>query len=113
MPIGGGALCGKDFFKADRAGALLARRLAKTAVAAGVTKECLATLAIFPGDPAFRMVSMLDGEGAALDTARWAALIELSLASAGERYALTPDLPDLVRHGHFTSVERAWEEVRF
>ena len=26
VPIGGGALSGKDFFKADRAGAVLARR---------------------------------------------------------------------------------------
>ncbi|MGB8029169.1 MAG: methionine adenosyltransferase domain-containing protein [Terracidiphilus sp.] len=28
VPIGGGALSGKDFFKADRAGTILARRLA-------------------------------------------------------------------------------------
>ena len=57
-PIGGGALSGKDFFKADRAGAILARRLAKAVVTAGLARECLATLAIFPGDTAFRIVSL-------------------------------------------------------
>ena len=35
VPIGGGALSGKDFFKADRAGAILARRLAKAVVMSG------------------------------------------------------------------------------
>ncbi len=54
VPIGGGALSGKDFFKADRAGAILARRLARTVVAAGLAMECIATLAIFPGDLALR-----------------------------------------------------------
>jgi S-adenosylmethionine synthetase len=112
-PIGGGALSGKDFFKADRAGAILARRLAKAVVTVGVAGECFATLAIFPGDPAFRIVSLRDGESRPLDPARWAQLIDLSLASAGERYALTRDLPALARHGHFTLAERAWEEIRF
>src|SRR5207248_422684 len=52
VPIGGGALSGKDFFKADRAGAILARRLAK-AVAATAARECTATLAIMPGQDRF------------------------------------------------------------
>ena len=44
VPIGGGALSGKDFFKADRAGAVLARRLAKAVVmrGAGPTRILLA-----------------------------------------------------------------------
>jgi S-adenosylmethionine synthetase len=113
VPIGGGALSGKDFFKADRAGAILARRLAKTVVAAGVAAECFATLIIFPGDPAFRIVSLLDGKGAGIDSARWTSLMDLSLAAAGERYALTADLPRLARNGHFNCADRAWEEIRF
>jgi S-adenosylmethionine synthetase len=113
VPVGGGALSGKDFFKADRAGAILARRLAKAVVTTGVAAECLATLAIFPGDPAFRIVSLLDGKGAGMDSARWTSLMDLSLAAAGERYALTADLPRLARHGHFTCADRAWEEIRF
>ena len=35
IPIGGGALSGKDFFKVDRAGALHARRVAKAIVVTG------------------------------------------------------------------------------
>ena len=113
VPIGGGALSGKDFFKADRAGAILARRLARTVVAAGLAGECIATLAIFPGDLAFRIISVRDGKGASLDPARWAALMDLSLGAAGERYALTQDLLSVARHGHFTSADHPWEEIRF
>ena len=40
-------------------------------------------------------------------------LMDLSLGPAGERYALTPDLPGIACYGHFTSSERAWEEIRF
>ena len=83
VPIGGGALSGKDFFKPDRAGAILARRLAKAVVMSGAAPECTATLAIAPGDREFRIVS-LAGAGAALDPRRWAGLIDLSLGKAGE-----------------------------
>ena len=89
VPIGGGALSGKDFFKADRAGAVLARRLAKTVVAAGAAAECLATLAIFPGDPAFRIVSLLDGNGAAPGSGAMD-FVDGSLAGVGRR-TLRPD----------------------
>jgi hypothetical protein len=58
-PIGGGA--------ADRAGAILARRLAKTVVAVGFAGECIATLAIFPGDLAFCVISLWDRKGAHLE----------------------------------------------
>ena len=40
-------------------------------------------------------------------------LMDLSLGPAGERYALTPDLPGIACHGHFTPPDRAWEEKRF
>jgi S-adenosylmethionine synthetase len=46
VPIGGGALSGKDFFKADRAGAVLARKLAKSVV----TTESLPSGAGCAGD---------------------------------------------------------------
>ena len=39
--------------------------------------------------------------------------LDLSLGPAGERYALTPDLPGIACHGHFTPPDRAWEEKRF
>jgi S-adenosylmethionine synthetase len=92
VPIGGGALSGQDFFKADRAGAVLAQKLAKSAVATGIAAECATTLAIFAGDETFRIVALRDGNGMTLDSRRWARLMGLSLASAGEFYALTPTL---------------------
>ncbi len=113
VPIGGGALSGKDFFKADRAGALLARRVAKAVVMTGVSAECIATLTIFPGDPQFRIISLRGGNGAVLDPSRWSGIIDLSLAAAGERYARTANLPGIARNGHFTSGELGWEEIRF
>ena len=112
VPIGGGALSGKDFFKADRAGAILARRLAKAVVMSGAAPECVATLAIAPGDRAFRIVSLV-GAGATLDPRRWAGLIDLSLLKAGERCAGTPALPELARYGHFTLPEHPWERIEF
>jgi S-adenosylmethionine synthetase len=111
VPIGGGALSGKDFFKADRAGAILARRLAKAVVLSGAARECTSVLEIFPGDRDFRIVS-LKTPGGELDSARWARLMDLSLEAAGEAYALTPNLAEVARHGHFTCASRPWETVR-
>ena len=76
----------KDFFKADGAGAVLARRLAKAVDMSGAAHECIATLAIVPGDRSFQIVS-LGGGSAALDPRRWAGLIDLSLSKAGESFA--------------------------
>jgi S-adenosylmethionine synthetase len=112
VPIGGGALSGKDFFKADRAGAVLARRLAKAVVMSGAAPECIAALAIAPGDRMFRIVSLVSA-GAALDPRRWAGLIDLSLIKAGESYAGVTGLAELARHGHFTSPDRPWERIEF
>jgi S-adenosylmethionine synthetase len=112
VPIGGGALSGKDFFKADRAGAVLARRLAKAVVMSGAAPECMATLSIAPGDRVFQIVS-LGSAGVTLDPRRWAGLIDLSLGKIGESYAGTPGLQDLTRYGHFTSPDRPWEVIGF
>ena len=111
VPIGGGALSGKDFFKADRAGAVLARRVAKAVVMSGAAAECAATLMIAPGDREFRIVSLVGGQ-TSLDPHRWARLIDLSLARAGESYAALAGLAGLARYGHFTSPDRPWERLR-
>jgi hypothetical protein len=71
---------------------VLARKLAKPVVATGLAAECTATLAIFPGDEAFRIVALRDGNGMTLDSGRWARLMDLSLASAGESYAFNTDV---------------------
>jgi S-adenosylmethionine synthetase len=112
VPIGGGALSGKDFYKADRAGAILARRLARTVVQSGAARECVVTLAIVPGDTEFRLIS-LKTPGAELDPERWAGLFDLSLESAGDRYAGTPDLAAIARLGHFTTPNPPWEHILF
>jgi S-adenosylmethionine synthetase len=113
VPIGGGALCGKDFYKVDRAGALLARRLAKAVVLTGAAHACTATLAFFPGQEAARVVALRDEAGRALDTHRWEALIDLSLAGAGDRWTGRANLVDVARRGHFTLPGRPWEALHF
>ena len=113
VPIGGGALCGKDFYKADRAGAIIARRLAKAVVMTGAARECTATVAFLPGAEQACVVSLRNGDGDELDSARWAALIDLSLQGAGDRYTGATDLVEIARNGHFTSYARPWEGISF
>jgi S-adenosylmethionine synthetase len=113
VPIGGGALSGKDFFKVDRAGALIARRIAKAVVQTGVVKECTAKLGIFPGDETFSIVSLTEGNGATVDPERWSPMFNLALASAGDRYTGSANLVQVARHGHFTDAGFPWERVRF
>lgn len=111
VAIGGGALSGKDFFKADRAGAIIARRLAKAIVLTGVARECVATLAFLPGANEAKIVSLSGDGGQQLDAARLGQLLDLSLDGAGERYALMASLAEIARWGHFTDNDRPWEKI--
>lgn len=111
VPIGGGALSGKDFFKADRAGALLARRLAKLVVLSGAAPECTATLGWQPGDREARVLGLSGPRGVPLPADRWARLVDLTLAAAGERFGGGADLVDVARFGHFTDPARPWEAM--
>jgi S-adenosylmethionine synthetase len=111
VPLGGGALSGKDFSNADRAGAILARRLAKAVVLTGAARSCTATLGFFRGEESARVLSLCDEAGRALDARRWSALMDLSLAGVGDRYTNQADLVEVARHGHFTSAERPWERI--
>lgn len=113
VPIGGGALSGKDLYKSDRAGALLARRMAKAVVLAGVARACTATLAFFPGDERARVLSLRDETGGALDAQRWAALFDLSLAGSGDRWTGRVNLVEVARWGHFTDPALPWERTSF
>ena len=67
VPIGGGAWSGKDFFKADRAGGLHARRVAKTLVRLGLVKEATVTVGWFPGNRAGRLISVTAESGRWVD----------------------------------------------
>jgi len=111
VPIGGGALSGKDFFKADRAGAILARRVAKAAVQTGAMRECTATVAFLPGARQARLVSLRNDSGEYLDCTRWSAISDRSLETIGEAYTGLHELVDVARYGHFTRPELMWEQL--
>ncbi len=113
VPIGGGALSGKDFFKADRAGAIHARRLAKAVVLTGLTEEATVRLAWYPGAVSAQVLSIESGEGRELSVGNWEDMFDLSLVAAGERWSNRTTLVDIARYGHFTDPELPWEKVGF
>jgi S-adenosylmethionine synthetase len=113
VPIGGGALSGKDFFKADRAGAIHARRVAKAIVMTGTAEEALVRLAWFPGDSSARLISIVATSADTIDLNTWQRLFDLSLEGSGENWTGKPDLIDVARYGHFTDRELPWEGLRF
>jgi hypothetical protein len=92
---------------------LIARRIARAVVQTGAAKECTVTLGIFPGEEAFSILSMIDGNGTSLEAGRWAGLFDLSLAGIGDRFTGCADLIDAARHGHFTNPALPWECIRF
>ena len=108
VAIGGGAWSGKDFFKADRAGGLHARRLAKLIVTLGLATEARVSLHWFPGDREARVLDIEVPGGAS--TAAWqvAASMDLSLLRSGEQFG-QGDLVELARWGHFSGRELPWE----
>jgi hypothetical protein len=108
VPIGG-ALSGKDFYKVDRVGALIARRLAKLIFLTGAARECSATVAFQPGVREASVVSLVNENGESLDSQRWGPLFDLSLAGVGDRYSGRTELADVARHGHFTDPALPWE----
>jgi len=113
IPIGGGALSGKDFFKVDRAGALQARRIAKAVVMTGAAVEAFVRIAWFPGDALGRLLS-IEGKGAqSIDSRSWQVLFDLSLENSGESWTCSADLVDVAKFGHFTDGKLPWEELRF
>jgi S-adenosylmethionine synthetase len=111
VPIGGGALSGKDFYKADRAGGIMARRLAKLVVLTGAASECTTTLAFLPGAEQARVISLYDQDRHNLQSDRWTGLMDLSLFTAGDRYTGEEALIDVARCGHFTQPSRVWEAI--
>lgn len=110
VPIGGGAWSGKDFFKADRAGALHARRVAKALVRLGLAQEATVTLGWFPGDRSARLLSAVNEKHQAVPLVRLAGLFDLSLKRSGEQFA-QPGLANLVRWGHFRDQKAPWERL--
>ena len=109
VPIGGGAWSGKDFFKADRAGGLHARRLAKIVVELGLTSEATITLGWFPGDREARLLDIAAPDNSSLPGVNVARLIDVTLAMSGNRFGTNLDLVDVARWGHFAEASLPWE----
>jgi S-adenosylmethionine synthetase len=110
VPIGGGAWSGKDFFKADRAGALHARRVAKMLVRLGLAREATVTLAWHPGDRSARVVGVA-GEGCSGGQLKEAAsMFDLSLLLSGTQFN-PGSLVEVARWGHFSQAGLPWERV--
>lgn len=110
IPIGGGAWSGKDFFKADRAGGMHARRLAKMLVRLGLAQEATVALAWHPGDRSARVVSVA-GSGCGSGRLNEAAsLFDLSLLLSGTQFN-PGGLVEVSRWGHFSNPGYPWERV--
>jgi len=105
VPIGGGAMSGKDLWKADRAGPLIARELAIAGVQRLGLRECTTTLAICPGDRAFRVASVT-GPGGVPVPAKGVSVIEglVDLRLRSRAAAKIGSLVNRARWGHFAQV---------
>jgi len=108
VPIGGGAWSGKDFFKADRAGGLHARRLAKMAVQLGLASQVQVVLGWFPGDRTARLLRAVDGDGQPLQLDALAKQFDLSLHKSGTCFQAS-FLQEIARWGHFSDSSQPWE----
>jgi S-adenosylmethionine synthetase len=97
VPIGGGALSGKDFYKVDRAGALHARRIARAIVLTGAAREATVKLIWYPGDPQARLFSIENEKGDLIDGRPWEELFDLSLESSGDSWTGSSDLVGVAR----------------
>ena len=110
VPIGGGAWSGKDFFKADRAGGLHARRLAKLVVQLGLARQAQVVLGWFPGDRSARLLQATGEEGQPLDIGNLASHVDLSLLRSGTAFAVD-NLVEIAQWGHFEDGDRPWERL--
>lgn len=112
VPIGGGAICGKDAHKPDRAGALRARQLAKRL--AHATGEAITTeLGWLPGLEEPDRLAGRTASGTRLSTRDIANLCQvpdLSLKGTCRELELeTQPWTEVLREGYFSNPERSWE----
>jgi S-adenosylmethionine synthetase len=114
VPIGGGALSGKDFHKPDRVGAMLARRMALQCVQAGLGRRVRVQLEYRPNSALPESVHVwADGRRVLLPPAaqpvptREAARSMIADLAAADFLPLTAG--GLARWGHFGSGRWWWE----
>jgi S-adenosylmethionine synthetase len=110
VAIGGGAWSGKDFFKADRAGGMHARRLAKWVVQLGLATQARVTLHWLPGDRDARVLNIETPPGQSVSAGQIARCVDLSLARSGENFSVDT-LIEVARWGHFTKADYPWEQM--
>ena len=110
VAIGGGAWSGKDFFKADRAGGMHARRLAKLVVQLGLATEARVTLHWFPGDREARVLDIETPSGQSVSAENIARCMDLSLVRSGESFPVG-NLIEVARWGHFERADYPWEQM--
>lgn len=122
VPIGGGALSGKDPHKIDRCMALRARQIAKHLVVAGVAPCALVHLGFAPGDRTPRWQEIRFGSetsNGALTwhgadpafAARWLSGYDLSIEGTFRDLKLgTIHWQELATWGHFTDPNLPWEQ---
>lgn len=111
VPIGGGALCGKDPYKPDRAGALRARQLAVRLVRDTGAGEATVTLGWLPGAEGPDIVAAtVDGVWWDADDIACAVTVpDLTLAGTVRELALTEvNWAGTLRQGYFGQ-DRRWE----
>lgn len=110
VPIGGGAWSGKDWFKVDRAGGIIARRVALAAVRSGRTREATVELLWRPGDREAIVVAVTGDGGVRLDPAPFTAGIDRTLRGNGDRWPrlVAGGMAELATRGHFGG-SQPWE----
>jgi S-adenosylmethionine synthetase len=110
VPIGGGAWCGKDFHKPDRAGGMLARRMALECVQLGLGTRIRVQLEYRPNSPAPESVQVW-ADGRAVELPRTVKVpgtkeIAQEVMRGLERQNFTPLMTgQFARWGHFGSGE--------
>jgi len=100
VAIGGAALSGKDFNKPDRAGSLIARRIALWVVRAGLAREATVTLLSLPGDAEPQVLRVATERGDLPRPERWSRLLDCRFAAVRDEWRRL-DLVDVARWGHF------------
>jgi S-adenosylmethionine synthetase len=110
VPIGGGAMSGKDFFKVDRAGSIAARRLALAIVRGGGAPEATVELLWRPGDREAIVAAVSGPDGETIDSTPWSSGIDFTLLDSGTRWpsSVSGHLPGYTVDGHFGG-EQPWE----
>lgn len=97
-PIGGSALCGKDFHKPDRAGAVIARQVALSVVQLGLATEATVQMVTFPGDEGPRVLRISTAQVDLPQPQRWVEMVTGGFASVPGRFA-GQDLVQVARWG--------------